>query len=45
MLANDRSEFLDFDLVGGGARVLVGGVEVAGTGAGPIGRPAMPVVL
>ena len=31
VLAYDRIEFLDFDLIGGGALVLVGGVEVAGT--------------
>ena len=28
VLAYDRIEFLDFDLIGGGALVLVGGVEV-----------------
>src|SRR5690606_7219770 len=34
VLAHDRIVLLDLDLVGRGALVLVGGVEVAGTGAG-----------
>lgn len=34
MLANGRIKFLDLDLVGHGAFVLVGGVEMAGTGTG-----------
>ena len=32
VLANNRIIFLDLDFVRGGALVLVGGVEVAGTG-------------
>jgi len=34
MLTYNRIEFIDYDLVGGSTLVLVGGIEVAGTGTG-----------